>query len=109
MHTAQRIRLVMRLAGLLLCLLALPRALWFLFSFARIVSNRFTLSYINAWDVMSVTYSITGLYLLFGGDWLVRTVLRGVVTDKGRCECGYSLHGLNGPNCPECGRPINKA
>jgi hypothetical protein len=42
-----------------------------------------------------------GLYLLFGGQWIINRALHVV---DGRCaSCGYDTRGLNVEVCPECG------
>lgn len=42
-----------------------------------------------------------GLYLFFGGKWIVNKV---IPSNRRYCpECGYDLSKSNGANCPECG------
>lgn len=42
-----------------------------------------------------------GLYLLFGGKWIVNKV---IPSNRPYCpECGYELSKASGGNCPECG------
>lgn len=42
-----------------------------------------------------------GLYLLFGGKWLVNKV---IPSSRPYCaECGYDLSKSNAAKCPECG------
>lgn len=47
--------------------------------------------------------SLFGLYLLFGGRWIIRYCLSDV---RSRCVfCGYDLSGITSGVCPECGTP----
>lgn len=42
-----------------------------------------------------------GLYLLFGGEWLVNTC---IPSNRPYCpECGYDLSQSSAERCPECG------
>ncbi|MCI0366395.1 MAG: hypothetical protein L0Y44_06815 [Phycisphaerales bacterium] len=44
---------------------------------------------------------VFGLYLFFGGKWIVNKV---IPSNRPYCpECGYDLSKSNGANCPECG------
>lgn len=44
---------------------------------------------------------LVGLYLLFGGRWIIAKILRGL--DPRRCpSCGYDVASLNTEQCPEC-------
>jgi len=45
-----------------------------------------------------------GLYLFFGGKWIVDRAIPG---NRSYChECGYELRSLTGDECPECGMPF---
>ena len=47
-----------------------------------------------------------GVYLLFGGNWFVNRCLAEI---RGHClNCGYSLEGVPGNRCPECGSPLRQ-
>lgn len=49
---------------------------------------------------------VFGLYLLLGGERIVRLVMP---TATPHCsECGYDLTGLLGEQCPECGAAIHQ-
>lgn len=49
---------------------------------------------------------IVGLYLFFGGGWIVNKV---VPSNPRYCpECGYDLSKSTAPNCPECGTEVTK-
>jgi hypothetical protein len=50
--------------------------------------------------------TILGIYLLLGGEWVVRLVLPTATPHCG--ECGYDLTGLLGEQCPECGAAIHQ-
>lgn len=42
-----------------------------------------------------------GLYLFFGGEWVVNLA---IASNRPYCpECGYDLSRATGPVCPECG------
>lgn len=44
---------------------------------------------------------VLGLYLFFGGTWVVNKI---VPSNRPYCpECGCELTGLTGARCPECG------
>ena len=46
-----------------------------------------------------------GLYLFFGGKWVVDKAIPG---NRPYChECGYDLTGLQRNRCPECDTPFN--
>ena len=46
-----------------------------------------------------------GWYFLFRGRLVRRWLLAGLSSE---CpQCGYTLHGIVGPNCPECGSRIS--
>ena len=48
-----------------------------------------------------------GLYLLLGGEWVMRLCVRDLVV---RCAvCGYPLSKIVGTVCPECGVPCQQA
>ena len=47
-----------------------------------------------------------GLYLLFGGKWLLN---RCVPIDKFCSECGYNISKVKSGRCPECGASFSAA
>ena len=48
---------------------------------------------------------IAGLYLFFGGRWVIDKAIPG---NRPYChECGYDLSSPVGPQCPECGTPTS--
>lgn len=67
---------------------------------------------LTEWALASIlgnaTSVILGLYLFFGGEWIVR---RAIPSNRPYCvECGYELTGLPSDRvCPECGTPIKLA
>ncbi len=45
-----------------------------------------------------------GLYLFYGGEWIVNAA---ILSNHPYCpECGYDLSHLPGPVCPECGTHV---
>ncbi|MBN1488771.1 MAG: hypothetical protein JXA69_02545 [Phycisphaerae bacterium] len=47
---------------------------------------------------------LCGLYLFFGGEWVVNLAIPG---NRPYCpECGYDLSGARHSRCPECGTPF---
>jgi hypothetical protein len=45
-----------------------------------------------------------GLYLFFGGEWIVN---KAIPSNRPYChECGYMLKNLTGNTCPECDTPF---
>lgn len=63
----------------------------------------------DSWELrMTLIYSastVLGLYLFFGGRWIVD---RAIPSNRPYChECGYELTGLAAEGeCPECGTPF---
>jgi hypothetical protein len=55
--------------------------------------------------VSPLMQTLLGLYLFFGGKWVVRRLLKGVNwPGRSTChKCGYELAGIEGGRCPECG------
>ena len=48
-----------------------------------------------------------GLYLFFGGEWIVN---RAIPSNRPYChECGYDLTGAATNRCPECDTPFSPA
>ena len=49
-----------------------------------------------------ITQALLGVYLVYGGKWIVNKC---IPSNREYCpECGYDLsHGANSANCPECG------
>ncbi|HUU85414.1 MAG TPA: hypothetical protein VM243_18090 [Phycisphaerae bacterium] len=61
--------------------------------------------------VLSIVRLSLGLVVWIGALWLMwRFGTRIPAAAEGRCvNCGYSLHGLRDPRCPECGAPWEAA
>ena len=106
-------RLLVRALGLVFIGLAAPQAVSWLFWMATSYRQSFTAAgtpAVNLWDMIiqwsgyfaSVAAQLGfGLYLFFGGEWVIRRCLRDVY---GRCAaCGYDVAGHAGSVCPECG------
>lgn len=52
----------------------------------------------------SLSPLLAGLYLIFGGEWLVRRI---APANRSFCEhCGYQLTGAAHARCPECGTAL---
>jgi len=101
-------RLAIRAIGVLLIaegvpsiLGALGQALWLLTPSSNAFST--TPFFVNLpWFISSLARSLVGLYLFFGGEWIVN---RAIPSNRPYChECGYDLSGLAADGvCPECG------
>ncbi len=49
----------------------------------------------------SIVQLAIGVYLLFGGNWIVNVCIS---SNRPYCpECGYDLSKATSANCPECG------
>lgn len=102
-------RLVLKAIGVLLIGFSLPtvgRAVGELI-YAYLEGNQFAGYPANYWIVQSLYYGGTfvqfllGLYLFFGGKWLVNMA---IPSNRPYCpECGYDLSRCKGAQCPECG------
>jgi hypothetical protein len=58
----------------------------------------------SLYAVGPVIQAIVGLYLFFGGEWLVN---KAIPSNKPYChECGYDLSGAASNRCPECDTPF---
>jgi len=56
----------------------------------------------TCWEFLKdILIVVIGVYLLFGGAWIVERAF----PYRGLCciRCGYNLRGSPGPQCPECG------
>ena len=52
------------------------------------------------WSLGPALQICAGLYLFFGGKWIVN---KAIPSNKRYChECGYLLEGIKGTRCPEC-------
>ena len=58
------------------------------------------IAYVVHWIPDIFPFAI-GLYLLFGGEWIVN---KAIPSNRPYCpECGYDLSRSKGERCPECG------
>lgn len=57
------------------------------------------------WSYIGYLVTIAlGLYLFFGGKWIVNKAIR---SNRPYCiECGYELRSITSNRCPECGTEI---
>lgn len=56
--------------------------------------------------VQFLSSAMVGVYLVFGGKWLLNTI---IPPDRPYCmECGYDLSHTHGAYCPECGEPCER-
>ena len=61
--------------------------------------------YFLSWGLGGLVQLIAGLYLFFGGRWVVDKAIPG---NRPYChECGYDLSSPVGRQCPECGTPTS--
>jgi len=110
-------RLALKVMGVYLVitvLIELPWTIWYhwnqIASFPR--SNTYTIAGTAPMDwLYTVSRPLTqllqlgaGLYLFFGGEWIVN---RAIPSNRNYChECGYLLKELKGSRCPECDTPF---
>jgi uncharacterized paraquat-inducible protein A len=59
------------------------------------------------WIVSPFVQISIGLYLFFGGKWIVN---KAIPSNRRYChECGYMLEGIKGDRCPECDTEFRSA
>jgi hypothetical protein len=99
------VRLALKVLGIFLIASAIPTliemAIWVLSAF---LGGDMTLGWYFGSGIGSVVQILIGLYLLFGGKWIVDRV---IPSNRPYChECAYELTGLPPEGvCPECGTP----
>jgi hypothetical protein len=103
-------RLLIRAIGILLIGLALPEAISTLGWFAQIGETPISLDGYLLYLIMMVIANFTqlafGMYLLIGGNRIIRYCARDLLD---RCAvCGYDLRGITAPRCPECGMTLDR-
>jgi len=73
----------------------------FLPAIANISTPRAQLFGITLILASTLVTPLIGLYLLFGGKWMITRITRGL--DPRSCpSCGYDVASLNADQCPEC-------
>lgn len=102
-------RLLLRLMGVYFFFLgatALPSTIfgvWGLLSELP-TSQRMSFARALVWHLSPVLQVAVGLYLFFGGGWIVS---KAIPSNKPYChECGYPIDGVRGERCPECDTPF---
>jgi len=103
-------KLLIRAIGIMLCGFALPAILgqagYLLQSFAS-TQSLMPLEYIwmSAGSALgTLAEAGIGLYLLFGGNWIISRCLKEI---RDNCvSCGYDISASVGDTCSECGAPI---
>ena len=101
-------RLALKFLGVFLIASAISSliesGIWALFAF---VTGNLTLGWYFGSSIGAVAQILIGLYLLFGGKWIVDRV---IPSNRPYChECAYVLTGLAPEGvCPECGTPYRR-
>lgn len=107
-------KLLVRLVGLLLIGLSLPTVVW---QIGRLLASTIPASPTRTSTSFSyelwagapylLGYGVQlalGVYLLRGGDWVIRKILAEI---NGRCSvCGFDIQNTRGSTCPECNTPF---
>ncbi len=102
-------RLLVRLTGIVLVGLSVPSVVAVVTPVIYTVGDGsgVNLAYYLAKAIAPAVQLVLGLYLLFGGRWIVQHCLRGIDTV---CPiCAYDLGAVKDAACPECGfsfRPL---
>jgi len=108
----------MRLAGVVLLVLALNPAMHALATKISMLTGRVTamngtgismLFQVSTWtrDISVIAQIMVGLYFLLGGKWVIRILFRGLGGKDGLCpHCDYDVRGITTNRCPECGKLI---
>jgi hypothetical protein len=105
--------LLIRAIGILLIGLSLPAAISLIGWFGQLPSAAGALDsyilYVAAQVLAHFVQLFFGLYLLIGGNRVIRYCARDVMRPLERCiVCGYDLRGLTISNCPECGIDLER-
>jgi hypothetical protein len=98
-------RLVLKAIGVLFIGLSIEPLTW---AIGSIIDWGFDVSTAIGWTVSSALAGVTlcslGLYLFFGGEWIVN---KAIPSNRPYCpECGYDLSKSKGGRCAECGTAL---
>jgi hypothetical protein len=106
-------RLVIKAIGVLFVGMSIPTVAAGIANLNSMFSSRSFSGYVQAlmvqavWLCGSFLQLALGLYLFFGGKWIVD---RAIPSNRPYCpECGYDLSKSNGTVCPECGVTLPRA
>ncbi len=105
-------RLTLKAFGVLAIVIAVPEvaqySVWVLYNFAQ----PRPVGQISSWYqllrvVGPLLQLLLGVYLFFGGNWIVNLAIPG---NRPYChECGYDLRHVTANRCPECDTPFQPA
>jgi len=102
-------RLIVKAVGVLLfgqgCFFLTMYGVSLLVEFASLGAGAGPMGWMLGGVAAGCAQCIIGMYLFFGGKWVVDKAIPG---NRPYChECGYDLTGLQRNRCPECDTPFN--
>ena len=102
-------RLMMKAVGVALVGFALPGVASWIAKIIRLWDGNpgaglLSLFASNPWYIGTLLQFALGLYLFFGGKWIVNLA---IPSNRPYCpNCGYDVGKAKGGTCPECGVPL---